>query len=106
MVGDVIDRDAAVQAIGVIQSLDATDMTMGGTTDAVATAGNEMQVRLVGMFYLPKAVGALADAARVTWSGTDMVANATGAHEVVGGYESADAYALVRINIAHGAVTI
>ena len=108
VVGDVLDRDAAVQAIGVVQSLDATDMTGGSgspTADAVATAGSVLQVRLRGMFYFPKAVGALADAARVTWSGTDMVANATGAHEVVGGYESADAYALVRINIAHGAVT-
>ena len=58
------------------------------------------------MFHnMPKAVGALEDADRVSWSGTDVAANLTGPHEVVGGYESADTMCLVRINVAHSIAT-
>ena len=111
-VGDVVARgDQGVQAIGVVQSLSALNMTQGDpatdpTTDAVAAAGSEMQVRVVGMFFLPKAAGALEDGDLMEWNGTGMEADATGAHETVGGYDSADTHALFRINIVPRAAAI
>jgi hypothetical protein len=104
-VGDVLTRAAGHQALAVVSSLDATDMTAGGSTDAVSSAGSTIQVRIYGMFFLPIADGTYSDGDLVSWGGTNMAANATGAHEIVGDYVSGDTHACVRINIVPGTAT-
>lgn len=109
-VGDVLTRSTASQSIGVVQSLSATEMTQGATTtnpttDAVAGAQSEIQLRVFGMFYMPAASAAYSDGDLVSWGGTEMAANATGAHEVVGEYPAASTWILVRINIFPRAAT-
>lgn len=96
-IGDVLVRAVGTQSIGVVSSIDNDGR-------AVAVANDRLQVRIHGMFFMPKAAEVYSDGDRVEWvvAQTNVAANATGAHEVVGGYDAADAYALVRINAFPG----
>jgi predicted RecA/RadA family phage recombinase len=99
-IGDVVERLTALQSIGVVSAVRHDYAQVG-------TVGDELQLRVEGMFFAPKTSEALADGARVAWDTSNlyMAANATGAHEVVGGYESGDSHVLVRINKFPAAAT-
>lgn len=101
-IGDVFQRsdNDETQDIGIVSAL---------TSDypATATADDEIQVRIAGMFWVPKAAEAWSDCDRVQYMPytNDFAKDTTGAHQVVGGYAAGDEYGLVRINVYPAAVT-
>lgn len=97
-VGDIVVRAAAFQQIGQVQALRNSE-------DVTATAGDIITLRVTGKIQAPKEAATAADGDFATWDDANNVMKfsavgfATGAHEVVGGYATGDAYVLVRMNI-------
>lgn len=111
-VGDVIQRDTdgtTTQQIGVItdvgsQFFDTAEGKKSLPAPVLADHREDLTMQIEGVIGGPS-VATLADAARVTWDGAAFVANATGAHLVVGAYDGTQTHILVDINKRLGAKT-
>ncbi len=106
--GDVVERVAANNQIGVVQQV--TDPHALDAANQKATEGDRVELRVKGAIRAPIAdpgAGGLADGARLKWNTTNsnFEANATGAHEYVGTAADDDTYGLVRINVFGDAFT-
>ncbi len=93
-IGDVIIRNTAENAIGVVTGV-APD------SPATATAGDELELRVKGMIFAPLNPGTVADGDRLIWqnSTSRFEKNTAGPHEAVGTYTSSSSYIWARINL-------
>ena len=108
-IGDVIERDAATQAIGVVtdvgwQYLNTATAKAANPSPVLAAHRDDIQLQITGLIYAPF-TGTASDGAALAFSGGSFAANATGAHLLVGDTDGTQTHAVIDINVVPRAAT-